>query len=334
MTTYIKSENKNKTKKYIIFTLVLLAFSTFSGIAGDIIQSIVIASVGGGFFASAYFNKPKVLFSIPVVVIPPVASYLVTGTVESAILSLSFLPLGIAVIYGISKGLSKSQTIARGIISLVGFYAIVISMHIHALFGAVNVECVLKYIELNLDFIRSQLEAAKTIYAQTGVDVEKLFPDEMFEAAIESLRMSWLGAGIAAFGVAGFIASSIAMSNAPFRRDFLKKNGKWNFVLSKIGGVVFILAYLVGGLYSAETEGPYFLLAINGICLGLYPAVLYMGFAKIIQKLGPDRRIPVLIVLLIALSIGNFATLILLIVGVYSTLTYKEKETEKINKNK
>ena len=260
------------------------------------------------------------------VVIPPCAAFVLTGGWINVYLSLAFVPVGIAVYMGIRKRYSRGQTLVRSIFGMSVFFAIAYCMFIYKLFGAVNVENILKYVELNLDFLRKNLEMVKEIYAQTGMEVEKIFTAEMFDELIDSVRVSWLGYGLALFGVFSFVATAIAKSSIVAKHEFKKANGSWSFVLSKVGAVVFILAYIAGSLYSPEREGLYFSLAINGICIGLYPAILYMGASKVLSKLRPQNRVLFLILFFIAMSFGTFAMLLLLIIGLYSTLTRKDNE--------
>ncbi len=319
---------ENKSKKYLIFMLALIAVSVFSGTAGDPLQSMLASGVGGGFFAAICLNKFKVWTVVPVMVFPPVASYLITAAPEKAILSLSFIPVGIAVFYGIKKGLSRSQTIVRSISAMIVFYVAVYLYYIFILFGSVNGENIAKYIDLNLQGVRNNMERVKEIYAQMGVDVEKFFSKEILDEVIYSLRMSWLGYGLAVFGIFSFVASVIAKSAIPYGAEFKKEHGNWSYVLSKMGAVIFTLAYFAGALYPPENEGMYFPLAINTICIGMTPAVLYMGVSRIVKKLRSERRIFFLILILISLSFGNFAMLLLLIIGVYSSLTYEGKRID------
>lgn len=309
--------------------LALVAISTFVGILGDPFQSMIAAGVCGGFFAAVCLNKLKAYTIIPMVAVPPLISYLLTASPEKSVLSLSFVPVGLAVFLGIKKGLTRNQTIVRSIVGLGIFYGAVYSLYVFILFGAVSGENILKYIDLNLQSVRIYMENIKSIYASTGVDVEQYFSKELLDEVIESLRVSWLGYGLAIFGISSYLATIIGKSAIPFEEEFEKKNGKWRFVLSKIGAVIFILAYILSSLYSAEKEGLYFSLAINAFCLGMAPAVLFMGVSNVIQRLRSERRIFFLILLLISLSFGNFAILLLLIMGVFHSLTYVDESQSK-----
>lgn len=316
---------ENKSKKYLIFMLALMAVSIFSGTSDRPMHSVIAAGVGGGFFAAICLNKFKAWTVIPVMVLPPIASYLITSDPKKAILSLSFIPVGIAVFHSIKKGLSRSQTIVRSISAMIVFYAAVYLYYIFILFGSVNGGNIVKYIDLHFQVMRNNMESIKEIYAQMGVDVEKFFSKEILDEQIYSLRMSWLGYVLAFFGIFSFVASAIAKSAIPYGAKFKKEHGNWSYVLSKIGAVVFTLAYFAGALYPPENEGMYFPLAINTICIGMTPAVLYMGISRIMKKLRSERRIFFLILILISLSFGNFAMLLFLIIGVYSSLTYESK---------
>jgi hypothetical protein len=194
---------------------------------------------------------------------------------------------------------------------------------VYALFGKINGENIVKYIELNLHSVRLYMEYVKNLYIQMEIDVEELFSTADIEELIDVLKVSWLGCGLAIFGVSSYIGTVIAKRSSNFKIENKNGSDSWAFVLSKMGAVVFLLAYLAGGLYSPETEGLYFPLAINGICFGMAPAILYMGIVKVFQKFRTSGRIFVLIVAMIALSFGKFALLLLLIIGVYSALTYK-----------
>jgi hypothetical protein len=328
LTQNIKSAEKSK--KYIEYMVALIIVSALLSVNADPVSAMITAGVCGGFFAAVCINKLRAWTIIPMVVIPPCAVYALTGGWINVYLSLAFVPVGVAVYMGMRKRYSRGQTLTRSVFGMSVFFAIAYCMFIYKLFGAVNVGNILRYVELNLDFIRQNLEMVKEVYAKTGVDVEKIFTAEMFDGLIDSVRVSWLGYGFALFGISSFVATSIAKSSVVAKYEFKKANGSWSFVFSKVGAVVFILAYIAGSLYSAENEGLYFSLAINGICIGLYPAVLYMGASKALSKLRPQNRVLFIVLFFVSMSFGNFALLLLLIIGLYSTLTRKDNEVFKL----
>ncbi len=324
-----KDLNKNKkSKKYLIYILVLWAVSLYSGITGDVIQSMVIAAIGGGLFAAVCGINFKVWTVLLMTVIPPIGTYYLTRDINSVILSMSFFPVGAAIFWGMAKKLSRSQTIVRSVGVTALYYAAVYSNHVFALFGKVSGETIVKYIDLNLQYVRLYLEYLREFYVQMKINVEQFFPAETIEKLVLALKVSWLGYGIAIFGVIGFVGTVIAKRATVSKTEYKKDCEEWQFVFSKAGAIVFILAYLAGGLYSPETEGLYFPLAINAICIGMYPAVLYMGFIKVWQKFRSSGRMFFLIIAMIAFSFGNFAKLLLVIIGLYSTLTYSNSPKE------
>ncbi len=331
----IQNNTKNinaKKNNYLIYMAAVVALAVYSGLTGDIITSIIISGIGGGLFAGVCLNKFKIWTVGLVLVIPPLASFLMTESYEKTILSLSFFPVGIAVFYGMKKGLSRSQTIVRAMGGMIAYYAVVFSAYVWYLFGSLSSDTFRKYIELNLGVIRNLMEQTKQIYIQSGIDVEELFKKEVLDELIYSLRIAWLGYGLMIFAIFAFIATAIAkatLSSSNAKKAFEEKNGNWSFVFSKTGAVVFVLAYLAASMYSAEKEGLYLAVALNAVCLGMYPALIYMGARRIIEKLKADKKMSYLISLVIALAIfGKYVMLLLVIAGLFATFTYKT-ENEK-----
>jgi hypothetical protein len=134
-------------------------------------------------------------------------------------------------------------------------------------------------------------------------------------------------------GMKDFVSTAIAKSTLPDRKakeEFEQKVGKWNFVFSKTGAAVFIMAYIAASLYSAEKEGLYLSLALNAICLGMYPGLVYMGGIRIIEKLRKEKKMSYLISIIIALAVfGRYVLLLLVILGVFTTFTYQNESEEK-----
>ena len=327
------TQNVNtKSYKYLIYMLAVVALSVFSALSGDIITSIIISGIGGGFFAGICLNKFKVWTVGLVSICSPALSFFLTQSLEKTVLSLSFLPVGIAVFLGMKKGYSRSQTIVRGIFAETLYYAAVFSSYVYHLFGSISSSAFRKYIELNLNVVRMYMEQVKQIYIQNNINVKELFKKEVLDELIESLRVTWLGYGFMLFGIFTFVSTVIAKSTIPTgkaKEDFEKKVGKWSFVFSKAGAAVFVMAYMAASLYSAEKEGLYLALALNGICLGMYPGLIYMGGLRIIEKLKTERKTSYLISLVIAFAVfGKYVMLLLVIFGIFSAFTYKEKSVQ------
>ncbi len=336
------SENLNsnaKNNKYLIYMALTVILSVFSALSGDLLVSIIVAAVGGGFFASVCLDKLKGWRVGVMAILPPVLAFAFTQSPENTMLSLGFLPVGVVTLYCMKKGFTRSQLIVRGVASLALFYGAFFSLCIYRLFGSLSIDTAEKFIRLNIDVILFYMNEAKEIYTERGVDkeiIEKLFSKEVLDELVTALRVSWLGYGLALFGVASFSASAIAKFtlSEKDKKAFFDRVGKWRFVLSKIGACVFIIAYFASSLYSGEKEGLYLPFALNAICLSMMPGVLYMGVRRIFDVIHPTKKTTTLIFIIVAATVmGKFAMLFFMILGIYSSLIYKEKtETEKNEK--
>ncbi len=329
MTDNISTKSKNK--KCVLYMVVVIGVATYAAASKDILLTIASALVSGGFFAAVCLCNFNLLTIVPMFIIPPVGVYFATGDLILSFMSLSFLPVGVAVYYSIKKNLSRSQTIVRSMISMLVFYAIVYSAYIVKIFGALTFDNIKLYIDLNFELLRQYMNYVKQIYIENGMDAETYFSYELIEEAILSLKLSLLGYVLALFGICSFASTAIAKKASAAFGAFPEKMGEWKFVLSKIGAWVFIFAYIAGGLYSADTEGLYLPFAINSICVCMFPAVLYMAGAKLKSKLRAGAGVSFIIMASILLALfGSFVVLILMIVGLYSTLTYQNNTSSEI----
>lgn len=320
-----KTEAKNNNIfKYLLYMGIVIGFATYAAACADIILSIVSAAVGGGFFAAVCMRKFNVLALIPMMFIPPIVVYLVTSELILSLMAISFLPVGITIFYGMRKNLTRSQTIVRTVLALGAFYALIYSSIIVQMFGALNVQTIRIYLEWNFEIVRQYMVAVENAYIENGLDVTQYFPEGMLEEAVLSLKLSVLGYIIAFLSIVSYAATMVAKSASLKLNAFRSSMGEWKFVLSKAGAFVFVLAYLAQGFYSADTEGLYFPFAMNTICVSLYPGIIYMGVRKIAKKFSSGAGGRSILFLAIALALfGAYIALLLLVVGLYATFTYK-----------
>jgi len=307
--------------------ILVVAIGVITASTGDISQTMLSAAAGGGLFAALCMTKRKIWASLIPVIATPGIVYLMTRSLDCTALSLSFLPVGLLVYYGMAKKLSRMQTVIRVLGVMLLFYGAVQAVYVYVLFGSLTPETISKFVELNLDVFRIFYSQLREFYIANGLEIDKLFTEELIEHVIEETRVMWFGYALAAFGVLGFVSTAIAKALCKKEGAFPKECGDWKLVFSKVGALVFIFAYIAGNLYSSETEGLYLAFAINAICFGLSPAVLYMGASKILGKIRASKRTSALITFLIAISVfGHYVLLFMLIVGIYVTLTYEEKD--------
>ncbi len=320
------TDAKTKSNNYLLYIISIIAISVVMGSSGDISQTMLSAAAGGGLFAALCLTKRKVWISaIPAVVAPSVV-YLMTGSIDCTALSLSFLPVGVAVCYGISKNLSRMKTVVLTIGAMIIFYGAVQTVYVYLLFGSLTPDSFSKFVELNLDVFRNFYMQLRELYVSNNLEISKIFTEELIEQVINETRVMWCGYALAAFGILGFISTVIAKALCKKEGAFPEECGEWKLVLSKLGAIVFIFAYIAGNLYSSETEGLYLAFAINAICFGIAPAVLYMGASKILRKIRSAKRTSAMIIFLISISVfGLYVLLTMLIIGIYATLTYEEK---------
>ena len=271
------TNEKTKSNNYLLYIITILALSVVMGSSGDIFQTMISASVGGGLFATLCLTKRNVWISAIPVIMAPLLVYLMTGSIECTALSLSFLPVGITVCCGISKKLSRMKTVLLALGAMVLFYGALQAVYVYLLFGGLTPDSVSKFVELNLDVFRNFYMHLRELYVSNNLEISKIFTEELIEQVINETRVMWCGYVLASFGILGFVSTVIAKALCKKEGVFPEECGEWKLVLSKMGAIVFIFAYIAGNLYSSETEGLYLAFAINAICFGIAPAVLYMG---------------------------------------------------------
>ena len=324
-----KTTSQKNNFKYLLYMGIVIGFATYSAASADIVLSIVSAAVGGGFFAAVCMRKFHALIVAPMMLIPPLAVYFVTSDLIFSFMSISFLPVGLIVFYGMKKNLTRAQTVVGAIVSLGVFYALVYSSIIVKILGVLNVDAIKLYLEWNFEIIRQYMLAAEKAYVDNGLDLTQYFHEGMLEEALLSFKLSVLGYIIAFLSIVSYAATSIAKTASKKMDVYPVQLEEWKFVFSKTGALVFVFAYLARGMYSADTEGLYFPFAMNTICVSLCPAIVYMGFSKFAKRFRSGARVgPFLILALFLALSGGYIMLFLLIIGLYATFTYKSNSVE------
>ncbi len=327
------NEVKSRSLVHLLYMGIVVCVAAVCAVTGDVFMSLLSAVVGGGFFAAACLCRFNIFTVTPMVIVPLVVVGAITENFSLTIMSLSFLPVGFAVFYCICKNKNRSQTVLTSTVALTLFYAALYSVIIVSIFGYINGGAVEKYIELNLDVVRESMEEAREVYENSDLkdqlQSEEVFTEGFEEKVIQSIRTSFAGYMIMLFAISSFVATVIAKRISQKNGSFPAECGEWKFIFSKPGAVVFLLAYFIGSMYVSEKEGPYLPFAINTLCMCLYPAILYMGIRKL-ASMFKGRGGGTIVMLIVSLVLfGSFIMPLIIIVGVFATLLYKENNTEK-----
>jgi hypothetical protein len=131
------------------------------------------------------------------------------------------------------------------------------------------------------------------------------------------------------FAISSFLASIIAKRISQKNGKFPSECGEWKFVFSKPGAIVFLLAYFVGSMYVSDKEGQYLPFAINTLSMCLYPAILYMGVRKLVSMFKGRGGGTIAMIIISLVLFGSLIMPLIIIVGVFATLMYKEKKEDK-----